>query len=230
LEDLKDKGVPENKISIIPNGVDKEFFLEVMPDEEFKRRYDLEGKISCAYIGTIGMASGLEIVLDAAERLRQQKRTDIKFFLIGDGAERESLQADAEKRGLDNLIFTGMVPKTQVPGVLAVMDICLVHLKKKPLFTRVLPSKIFEMAAMGKPIILGVEGFAAELVREADCGVCIEPENVSEFLSALENLSSSSVARKRLGENGHRYVTEHYDRKVLSEQYVTILSQLVKMV
>lgn len=227
VEDLKDKGVPESKISIVPNGVDKGLFIGVAPDEGFRQRYNLEDKISCGYIGTIGMASGLEVVLTAAERLKEQGRNDIKLFLIGEGAERETLQTEAEKRGLDNLVLTGMVPKTQVPGILAAMDICLVHLKKKPLFARVLPSKIFEMAAMRKPIIMGVEGFAAKLIQEAQGGICIEPENADEFIDALCQLADAPDLRRFYGNHGYDYVMTHYDRTKLAEQYIDVMETLV---
>ncbi|MDR2117686.1 MAG: glycosyltransferase family 4 protein [Planctomycetaceae bacterium] len=225
-EDLKDKGVAEEKISIIPNGVDSELFLNQLPDENFRTKYNLEHKISCAYIGTIGMAAGLEIVLDAAEQLQKSNRNDIIFFLIGDGAEREILQKNAENRQLNNIIFTGMLPKNNVPEILAAIDICFVHLKKKPLFTRVLPSKIFEMAAMKKPIILGVEGFAAQLIREADAGICIEPENTNNFLEALELLVQQPELRKNYGEHGQQHVLKYYNRKHLAEKYIQIIESI----
>jgi glycosyltransferase involved in cell wall biosynthesis len=227
-EDLKDKGVLPEKISMIPNGVDKELFFERQPNEEFQRKYGLNGKISCAYIGTIGMAAGLEIVLNTAEQFQKQNRNDIQFFLIGDGAEREKLQMEAEKRQLNNLVFTGMIPKNDVPGILATMDICLVHLKKKALFTRVLPSKIFEIAAMKKPIILGVEGFAAQLIQNANAGICIEPENVNDFLNAIELLVTQPELRKQYGEHGQQYVLEHYDRQHLAKQYLNVMESMVE--
>jgi glycosyltransferase involved in cell wall biosynthesis len=225
-EDLKDKKVPKEKISIIPNGVDKELFLGQLPDENFRAKYGLEHKIACAYLGTIGMAAGLEIVLNIAEQLQKQNRNNIVFFLIGDGADREILQKDAEKRQLNNVIFTGMIPKNNIPAILAAIDICFVHLKKKQLFTRVLPSKIFEMAAMKKPIILGVEGFAAQLIREADAGICIEPENTNNFLEAIEILVQQPELQKKYGEHGHHYVLKHYNRKHLAEQYISVIESI----
>ncbi|MDR1269333.1 MAG: glycosyltransferase family 4 protein [Planctomycetaceae bacterium] len=226
-EDLKDKNVPEEKISIIPNGVDKELFLDKLPDENFRTKYNLENKTACAYIGTIGMAAGLEIVLNAAEQLQKLNRNDIIFFLIGEGAEREILQKDAENRQLNNVIFTGMIPKNNVPEILAAIDICFVHLKKKPLFTRVLPSKIFEMAAMKKPIILGVEGFAAQLIREANAGICIEPENTNNFLEALELLVQQPELRESYGEHGQQYVLKYYNRQHLAEKYIQVMESII---
>lgn len=227
VEDLKEKSVPLERISVIPNGVDKELFSVQVPDEKFREKYGLVGKMTCAYVGTIGMASGLEMMLDAAEKLKEMKRDDIKLLLIGEGAERERLQREAERRSLDNLILTGMIPKKEIAGVLAAIDICLVHLKKQPLFTRVLPSKIFEMAAMRKPIILGVEGFSAQLLQDANAGICIEPENTDEFLAALHQLANDPGLRERYGNDGHDYVLKYYDREVLAKQYIDIMNQMI---
>ena len=118
----------------------------------------------CSYIGTIGMGSGLDVVLRAARLLRDEGREDIVFLLVGDGAVREALERTARQEGLNRVVFAGRQDKRVVPDFLAMADVCLVHLIRKDLFRTVLPSKIFEAAAMKKPIILGVEG-----ERGADC-------------------------------------------------------------
>jgi glycosyltransferase involved in cell wall biosynthesis len=102
--------------------------------------------------------------LRAARRLRARGRDDVRFLLVGDGAVREELEAQRARGGLDAVVFTGRQPKGEMPAFLAATDACLVHLTRTELFKTVLPSKIFEAAAMRKPIVLGVEGFAAELV------------------------------------------------------------------
>ena len=123
------------------------------------------------------MGSGLEVVLRAARLLRDEGREDIVFMLVGDGAVREALERTARQEGLKQVVFTGRQDKRAIPDFLSMTDACLVHLVRRDLFRTVLPSKIFEAAAMKKPIILGVEGSAAQIVREADAGICIEPEN-----------------------------------------------------
>lgn len=224
-EDLCGKGVPPAEISVIPNGVDRNIFW---PREAtgILRQYGIRDQFTCAYVGTIGMASGLDIAIEAAERLRNRGCDDIAILLVGDGAERERLEGVAKQKGLKNLVFTGRLPKEAIPEVLAASDACLVHLRKVDLFTRVLPSKIFEMAAMKKPIILGVRGHAARLVQDADAGICIEPENAEELADAVCSLASAPDTCLRFGQSGHDYVVQHYDRAVLAEHYARLLENL----
>ncbi|HPU08071.1 MAG TPA: glycosyltransferase family 4 protein, partial [Thermogutta sp.] len=174
---LEKVNIPQ-RISVITNGVDLERFRPQPLDKELRRKWNGEGKFVCAYVGTIGMAHGLEIVLDAAERLRDQGRNDIVFWLVGEGARKAYLENEARQRGLkDRVIFTGRLPKEEMPRVLASADACLVHLRKTELFETVIPSKIFEMMAMGKPIIMGVRGEALRIVEESGAGVAMEPES-----------------------------------------------------
>ncbi len=224
-EDLVYKGVPRSKLSIIPNGVDRDIFWPRDATDTLAQ-FGIHDRFTCAYIGTIGMASGLDVVIEAAEKLNSLGRDDITFLLVGDGAERERLEQTASERGLDNLVFTGRLPKQQMPEVLAATDVCLVHLRKVDLFKRVLPSKIFEMAAMEKPIILGVEGHAAALVQTANAGICIEPENAEELVQAVCSLASDSARCQEYGRSGRDHVMEHYDRTVLADEYLDILGDL----
>lgn len=225
-EDLVDKGVPCEKLSIIPNGVDREIFWPRQATDMLAR-FGMQDRFTCAYVGTIGMAAGLEVVIEAAEQLRDRGRNDISFLLVGDGAERERLEKIARQKGLDNLAFSGRLPKEEMPDVLAATDVCLVHLRKVDLFKRVMPSKIFEMAAMKKPIILGVAGHAAKLLKTANAGVCIEPENARELVDAVCTLASDPAACQAYGQSGHDYVVQNYDRAVLADKYVNILDELV---
>ena len=226
--DLCDKGVARRRISIIPNGVDKELFSPGEPERAAVEKYCLKDGFTCAYVGTIGMACGLDVVLDAAGRLRQAGRHDVRFLLVGDGARCEELQQRVMAEGLDNVVFTGRVAREQVPEILAAVDGCFVHLRKADLFKRVLPSKIFEMAAMRKPIILGVEGCAAELLQEAGGGICIEPDNAGQLVAAVKQLAGDPSLRRLLGNSGHRYVMEHYDRNTLADTYLEVLARVTR--
>jgi glycosyltransferase involved in cell wall biosynthesis len=180
----------------------------------------------CAYVGTIGMASGLDVVLRAAGHLAERGRDDIHFLIVGDGAVREDLQAEAGRLGLRNVTFTGRLDKALIPPLLASVDVGLVHLKKRDLFTTVMPSKIFEAAAMAKPIILGVEGHAAELVRSAGCGICIEPENEAALIAALEHLADTPAVGTALGRAGREYFVRRFDRAALAADYLELIHRL----
>ena len=147
----------------------------------------------------------------------------MQFSIIGDGADRLRLTAEAKKRGLDNIEFPGLVPKAEIPATLRRASVCLVHLRKDPLFETVIPSKLFEAMAAKRPIILGVRGSAASLVEKAECGVVIEPENSGQLIEALKQISGSSSKLRRWGENGRRFVAHGYSRDLWAKNYLACL-------
>ncbi len=220
---LVEKGVADERIEVIMNGVDRELFEPRPPDGELKRRYGLEGKFVCGYTGTLGMACGLEVALEAAEKLKASGVDDIAFLLVGDGASRKDLDARAKERGLDNVVFTGRQPKERMPDFLAILDVALVHLRKTDLFTTVMPSKIFEAAGMGRPILNGVGGFAAEFIERAGAGINFEPENADALVEALLRLRRDPALRAACAESGRAYVIARFDRDKLAADYMETL-------
>jgi colanic acid biosynthesis glycosyl transferase WcaI len=178
----------------------------------------LNGHFVCSYIGTIGMACGLGVVLRAARILKDKGRWDINFLLVGDGAMKDKLQHEAKSAGLDSIVFTGRLDKHHMPAYLNASDACLVHLKKQELFKSVLPSKMFEAAAMEKPILLGVEGCAADYLRNANAGIAFEPENAEQLVAAIEKLAADRDLGHRYGSSARAYVLRHFDRDELSRQ------------
>jgi glycosyltransferase involved in cell wall biosynthesis len=155
--------------------------------------------------------------------LKVKGRDDIRFLLVGDGASREQLAQQVRREGLDNVLLVGRQPKEKVPAFLSIANVCLVHLKKRDLFATVLPSKIFEAAAMGKPIVLGVAGHAAEVVRRADAGICIEPENETELVAAVERLADDQALGQSLGDAGRQHVLQYYNRDTLAQDYLEVI-------
>jgi glycosyltransferase involved in cell wall biosynthesis len=222
------RGVPEWKIEVIPNGVDWDILAGATPEgaQAIRKQHDLSNRFVCGYLGTIGMACGLDVVLKAAQRcLEDPDLSSVQFLIVGDGAVRASLQEQAVARGLTNVRFTGRVPKEQIPDWLQVCDACLVHLKAQPLFETVLPSKIFEAFGMSKPIILGVRGEAAKLVEMAGGGVVIEPENADELVEAVRWMMMHPDQTHQMGQNASAWVRRHYDRDHLSDRYLALLDR-----
>lgn len=227
---LVERNIDADKMSIFPNGVDTEFYQPRPPDEELRNRWGLEGKFVCSYVGTLGLACSLDVTVNAGKILKQQGRDDIVFLLVGDGAMREELAQAVKANGLEQIvIITGKLPKEMIPRVHAMSDCSLVHLRKSPLFTSVLPSKIFEMAHMNNPIILGVQGSAARLLEAAGGGICIEPENELELLEAVERLKADPELAARLGRDGHDYVAANFDRQKIALAYLEYLEVLSRL-
>jgi hypothetical protein len=225
-DQLIDRGVATERIDIVPNGVDRGLFAGLGDGPALRGKFDLGDAFVCSYIGTIGMGSGLEVVLRAARLLRDEGREDIVFLLVGDGAVREALERTARQEGLNRVVFTGRQDKRVVPDFMAMADVCLVHLIRKDLFRTVLPSKIFEAAAMKKPIILGVEGSAAQIVRDANAGICIEPENEVELVEAVKRLAERRDLADQLGQAGFESIASVYDYDRLAEKYAEIIERV----
>ena len=223
------RGVDASKIDIITNGVDRELFNnDRASGGDLRRRYNLSPTdFVVAYVGTIGMAAGLDVVLRTARILKSKGRTDIKLLLVGDGANRMQLQRTVRAERLGNVVFTGRLDKSLVPEALAAADACLVHLRKQTLFESVLPSKIFEAAGMRKPIILGVKGHAAALVKRANAGICVEPESEAEIVAAIEQLAGDRTMCAKFGADGQAYIAKHFDRDQLSHEYLHILQRVI---
>lgn len=227
-EKLEERGVPRDKIDIVMNGVDSTLFYPRPRNEQLLAQCGLSGKFICSYIGTIGMACGLRTALDAAEELQKRGRDDIAIVLVGDGAQRGALEAEAKERRLSNVVFTGRRPKAEMPDWIASSDVNLVHLKKTELFTSVMPSKIFESAGCARPVLMGVDGFAKKLVMDAGAGVPMEPENAPEMVSALIHLADHPEEGRQLGENARRNIAGRFNRDSQARDYLAILEKTIK--
>lgn len=221
--------VPEmrEQISVIPNGVDGDAFLPQPADDDFLAEYGLADKFVCSYVGTIGMAHGLDVIVRAANRLKEAGRKDIAFMVVGGGATRATLEKQVAAEGLENyVVFPGRLPKGEMPKVLASSDCCLIHLRKTELFSTVIPSKIFETMAMQRPMIMGVRGPACEIVMEAGAGVPMTPESDEELYQLVTNLADDRDAAVEMGFDARRFVLEHYNRDDLASEYLRLLSSV----
>jgi len=218
-------GVPQEKITIVRNGVDLEAFVPGPKPPELERSLKLGGKFVAAYVGTIGMAHGLEVLLSAAERLKD--RPNLAVLLVGTGAERVKLETDAQRRGLENIVFVGPVDKVEVKRYWRLCDVALVLLKDLPLFTHVIPSKMFEAMGTGRPIILGVRGESQELLGEAEAGIAIPPETSSALAEALAKLMDNPSLCSGMGNAGRRFVEKAFDRQRLAADMLKVLQDVV---
>ncbi len=216
---LIERGVDEQKIFVVKNGVDKSLFKPMKKDADIVKQLHLEGKTVVGYIGTHGMAHKLDFILNCANDLKNDK--SLHFILMGGGAEKENLLRMKEELKVDNVTMLDPVPKTEVGRYISVLDICLINLKKSPLFTTVIPSKIFENAAMAIPILMGVEGEAQQIIEGYEAGLCFEPENEADFVSKLNLLRQPEFYDKC--KKGCLKLADDFDRKNLANEMFKIL-------
>jgi len=224
---IEEKGIASEKISVLKNGFDLQILEQPLDEERLKKlrdSYDLDGKFVAAYIGTVGMAHGVEVMLEAA---RQCSDPNVVFMIVGAGAEREKLEARQAELRLPNVRLIDKQPKEMVPYLLALTDVSVVHLKSSPLFRTVIPSKIFEAMATKTPIVLGVEGETQEIIEEAGAGISIPPEDGEALALAVCQLRKDPALFETMAINGFDYVYRYHDRQTLARRYWKILEQAV---
>jgi len=217
------RGVADEKIAVVPNGVDVSQFVPEPPARQLRAQWRGDKRFVCAYIGTVGMAHGLDVVVRAARKLKSVGRDDVVFWIVGDGAERSRLENICREEGLDQIVFTGLVPKAKIAEVIASCDACLVHLCKTELFETVIPSKIFEIMAMNVPIVMGVRGQAQRIVLSGRGGVAMTPEDEESLLAGIEAIARDRVSYR----HGRDYVARHFDRDVLARRLLGELSAMI---
>jgi glycosyltransferase involved in cell wall biosynthesis len=210
---------PQQKLFWFPNGVDLPKFNNHAPN------INNNGRFTLLYAGIIGHAQGIEVILHAAEKLKQQN--DIHFYIIGDGPVKENLLVLQQQLQLSNITFIENQPSEKIMEWLKLCDAYIVPLRKIDLFKGAIPSKLFEPLALGKPVLLGVEGEAKELfIDNAQGGLFYEPENANELTKAITTLYNNRQLAGELGNNGKHFVNTHFRRDKIAEAFWHQLQQL----
>lgn len=223
-EDLVHRGIPAEKISIVMNGADLARFQPRPRDLQLANQLGLEGKVVVGYVGTHGMAHGLSTLLKAAELLHgHPQAANVQFVFLGDGAEKPALRAEAVARGLTNVLFLDSVSRDEVVRFWSLIDIALIHLKKDPLFQGVIPSKLFECMAMGIPVLHGVVGESAAIVRRDDVGHLFDPEDEDALAARVVELVGDPARRSELSRHALE-AAPRYDRSNLAKTMLDTLS------
>ncbi|WP_149402975.1 glycosyltransferase family 4 protein [Dictyobacter arantiisoli] len=222
---LLQRGLAASHIFVVTNGVDCTTFC---PSVKALARAELawDNRFTVLYAGSHGPSHGLGAIIDTAERLHACK--DIRIILVGDGAEKEALMADAQRRGLSNITFLDPQPYERIPLLLAASDACLATASKAILFQGVLPVKMYEAMACARPIILAVDGEACRVaIQEAGAAIYAEPENPAAIADAILYLHEHPFEAEVLGQRGRAFVEQHFDRnqlvKKLHQQIMTVL-------
>ncbi len=218
------RGIDAAKIEVVTNGVDLSNFKPRAKDAALTKELGLEGAFVAGYIGTHGLAHGLETLLAAAEKLRGK---GFVFLFLGDGARKQALRDQAAAMKLDNVVFIDSVSKADVARYWSLLDVSVIHLKKTDLFTTVIPSKLFESMGMGLPVLHGVAGESADIVRAEGAGIPFTPESADELAAALERLKSNPAELEQFRTSCLKGA-QHYDRTNLALKMLRVLEAVVK--
>lgn len=221
------RNVPAEKISVVENGVETDLFSPGSAAENHALRHQLAAaeKFLLCYVGTMGMAHGLETLLDAAAQLQTQN-PNVQFLLIGEGAEKERIKSLAQSRALANVRFLDQQPREKIPAFISASDACLVLLKKTEVFKTVIPTKMLEFMSCSRPVILGVDGQARKIIEEANAGIAIEPENSTELCQVIQRLAADSDLCQKLGAQGRECILRSFSRRQTAQDYVRVLEEV----
>jgi glycosyltransferase involved in cell wall biosynthesis len=210
---LLERGFSDDRVHVIYNWCDEEAFLDRRGPWVGRREPPLDERFNILFAGMINQAQGLDAVIEAAARIRHS-HPSVQFVFIGSGSDAERLKAKAMAMTPQNTVFLGRRPPEEAARLLRQADVLLVQLRKDPLFRFTIPSKTQSYLAMSKPILAGLEGDAAELVKRPKAGLVYEPENVQALVDAVDTLVG--LTSEQLSEMGMR--GQEFYRNELSMQ------------
>jgi colanic acid biosynthesis glycosyl transferase WcaI len=219
------RGVDSDRMELVYNGVDPALFSPRPKNDELLRSLDLSGQFTVAYVGTLGLAQGLTLLVDVAERMKS--RSDLCFVLIGDGADRAKIEADIATRGLENIKLLGLQPRQSMPDWIASIDVLLVLLRDLPVFETVIPSKIFEFLAQERPVILAAKGEIRRMMEEAGGALVIDPEVEDQLVTAIETVMDQPEEAASRAVAGRRWVDQDFIRDDLARKMARFLERIL---
>lgn len=227
-EDLIRRGVPSDKVTTIPNGIDVSFFRPLPRENEVREIYGWAPEdVIVMYIGTLGLSQGFETIIEAAALLQSEER--MRFVIVGDGAARERIERLIQERRLSNVTLLPAQDKDRMPLFYAAGDIHLVPLRRLPVFRTNIPSKMFEIMACARPMVVGIEGQACSLLEQAQAGIAVRPEDAQAYAEAIRRLANNPSLREKLGENGRAFVVQHHDRRKKAQEFLEVLERVTRV-
>lgn len=221
---LISKNVPQNKIEMIYNWCN-EPALEAFEACPFTLPNN--GKLNLIFAGNLGLAQGLPSIIDAA-KIVMDKSLYVNIVFVGDGVAKQEALEKSESLDLNNVFFLPRVPMTQIGDILHKADMLLVHLNDEELFRITIPSRTQANLAIGKPIIMGVSGDAADLIEKSGSGVICIPNSPESLASAIENLVlKTEKERLEMGNKAKSFYYENLSLKKGVEQFISVFEEVI---
>jgi glycosyltransferase involved in cell wall biosynthesis len=208
-EELRARGVPDQRLTFLPNGVDPEAFGAGLADERVVAQVGLDpARPFALYVGTLGFVHGLDVVVDAARALFD-RGSDVQVAIVGDGSERERIASLVSAAKVGNIRLLAALPPDRVAPLLASATVALSSLRDLPMMRYVRPSKLLPAMASGVPVVYSGRGEGADLLEQADAGIVTPPGDGVALADAIEGLAGDRERAARLGANGRAYVEQH---------------------
>lgn len=224
---LQRKGVPRGKIQLLTDWADEQVYRPVSPDPSLAEELGMAGRFNVVFGGQLGIAQGLDTLIDAWEFLRPHE--NIQLVIVGDGVEKRRLEAVVAVRGLRNVRFLGRLPSDKMPTIYAMADVLLVHLIANPIFRMSVPGKTYAYMGCGKPLLMAVDGVAAEMIRSANAGLTCPSEDPQAIARAvLQFFHLPQKMREAMGANAREAFLKQYSQSVVLEKHERLLASLCR--
>jgi glycosyltransferase involved in cell wall biosynthesis len=221
-------GIPAEKVTVIPNGSDLDLFGPNVDGSAARERLRLGEKFAAVYFGAMGLANGLEYVIEAARILTERGNNNVVLVLHGSGAKRSDLEKMAQQYKLTNVIFSNPVPgKERVAQIIAACQACLTIYRATKEHTWS-PNKMFDALAAGKPVLINVPGWLGETIENNRCGRCLEPDRPEALADALETLAADPELCRRMGENARTLAEREFAREKLADHLESVLLDAIR--
>lgn len=219
------KGVSLVTMATIPNGVETESFIPRDRSEATRSELGLSGKILVSFIGTIGLAQDIDVIIQSASRLASGPNP-IHFLFVGEGPMKRHAMEAVARVELSNVSFLAGQKRDKIPALIAASDICLVTLRKAGVNDGAIPVRMLEFMSCGRPVVLCADGQASRILKTAEAGVVVEQGDDSALAAAIVRLASDVGLRRKMGANGRRYILDNFSREQTAIRYLEVLEEV----
>ena len=224
-EALVSRGIPSEKIVLIPNVSDIEHFRPDVSDPSFRQQHGLEGKFMAVYAGAMGVTNGLDQLVDAAVALRDAGDSRVAIVAAGNGTEKERIERRVADLELENLIVLPDIPRAEIPRLVGTADVTLTTFAPVPILQTNSPNKFFDSLAAGKPAIVNLDGWLRRLVEEKRVGVYVPPTDGKALADALAELAGKAELVRELGRNARALAEREFSSDLLADRLADVLEE-----
>jgi glycosyltransferase involved in cell wall biosynthesis len=220
------RGIPRDKLILIPNFSDTDLFQPDETDEEFRATRGLDGKFVALYSGAMGASNGVYQLADAAAVLKQRGDELVQIVLVGDGSERPALERRVAKEGLDNVLLLPAQPREAMPKLVGACDVTLTVFAPHPALALNSPNKFFDSLAAGKPVVVNLDGWLRRLVEANDAGIYVPAGDPNILADSLVALAGQPERLRKMGESARSLALREFARDLLTDRLAEDLERI----
>ncbi|MFZ1806648.1 MAG: glycosyltransferase family 4 protein [Cyclobacteriaceae bacterium] len=219
--------IPGKKVDMIPNMADTKFFTKTTKDSQLEEKYGVKGKFVVSYIGAIGVANGLDYVVECARTSRKAGQP-IQFIICGEGALKKKLLNDVKGLELENLTVLDFTNRDGVNEILNITDAALISYKPVPILETGSPNKFFDALAAGKLVVVNFGGWIKNEIEENNCGIYVDPHQPVDLIKKLKPFIGDRLLLENYQFNARSLAERKYSREELSASFSGIVTAAIQ--